>query len=317
MDHDYMLPYNASHFSAVEPVVFHGVSGFSSAEEDLSSDASQQNPAIVSSLASETGFLPIENEHDKYCMSFVTEDFSNNDNHGGALRDPLTNYPLRVGMQKSPIADKSIMSKDKSPHPGSVSYRECMKNHAVSTGGHAVDGCGEFLACGDDGFDALTCSVCGCHRNFHRREVEGEHSCSCKYYNTMMYASVKGVSPPCAPELLTMSDSRDPMLHSQENFGVSPCRPAGEVLISSSCRKRRQRTKFTFEQKERMLTFAEHIGWRIVRQNDHSVQQFCDEIGVERSVFKVWMHNNKNNQGKKMNTGEIITSRNYESSCDY
>lgn len=29
-------------------------------------------------------------------------------------------------------------------HPVVVIYRECLKNHAASLGGHAVDGCGEF-----------------------------------------------------------------------------------------------------------------------------------------------------------------------------
>ncbi|XAR48519.1 hypothetical protein NMG60_11031368 [Bertholletia excelsa] len=51
-------------------------------------------------------------------------------------------------------------------------YRECLKNHAVGIGGHAVDGCGEFMPAGDDGtLDALRCAACNCHRNFHRKEV--------------------------------------------------------------------------------------------------------------------------------------------------
>ncbi|KAL3654042.1 Zinc-finger homeodomain protein [Castilleja foliolosa] len=29
--------------------------------------------------------------------------------------------------------------------PVVVTYRECLKNHATSLGGHAVDGCGEFM----------------------------------------------------------------------------------------------------------------------------------------------------------------------------
>uniref|UniRef100_A0A5K1AQY7 ZF-HD dimerization-type domain-containing protein n=1 Tax=Nymphaea colorata TaxID=210225 RepID=A0A5K1AQY7_9MAGN len=50
-------------------------------------------------------------------------------------------------------------------------YRECLKNHAASIGGHAVDGCCEFMA---SSADPLKCAACGCHRNFHRREAEGE-----------------------------------------------------------------------------------------------------------------------------------------------
>jgi len=61
-----------------------------------------------------------------------------------------------------------------------VKYGECLKNHAASVGGYAVDGCREFMASGEEGTaDALTCAACGCHRNFHRREVETEVICDC------------------------------------------------------------------------------------------------------------------------------------------
>ncbi|CAH9061517.1 unnamed protein product [Cuscuta europaea] len=56
-----------------------------------------------------------------------------------------------------------------------IRYGECQKNHAANLGGYAVDGCLEFMPSGDDAIDgALTCAACGCHRNFHRREVETE-----------------------------------------------------------------------------------------------------------------------------------------------
>ena len=56
---------------------------------------------------------------------------------------------------------------------GCTRYRECLKNHAVGIGGHAVDGCGEFMAAGEEGsIDALRCAACGCHRNFHRKESD-------------------------------------------------------------------------------------------------------------------------------------------------
>ncbi|KAH7554588.1 hypothetical protein ACOSP7_027975 [Xanthoceras sorbifolium] len=62
----------------------------------------------------------------------------------------------------------------------SVRYVECQKNHAAGVGGYAVDGCREFMASGEDGTPAaLTCAACGCHRSFHRREVETEVVCEC------------------------------------------------------------------------------------------------------------------------------------------
>ncbi|KAL5200982.1 hypothetical protein ABZP36_035336 [Zizania latifolia] len=61
-----------------------------------------------------------------------------------------------------------------------VRYGECRRNHAASTGGHAVDGCREFIAADEQGEEAgagagfgagaaLKCAACGCHRSFHRR----------------------------------------------------------------------------------------------------------------------------------------------------
>ncbi|CAI9112149.1 OLC1v1012541C1 [Oldenlandia corymbosa var. corymbosa] len=57
----------------------------------------------------------------------------------------------------------------------SVRYAECQRNHAANIGGYAVDGCREFMASGEEGTNgALSCAACGCHRNFHRKEVEAE-----------------------------------------------------------------------------------------------------------------------------------------------
>ncbi|KAE9609628.1 hypothetical protein Lal_00006765 [Lupinus albus] len=57
----------------------------------------------------------------------------------------------------------------------SVRYGECQKNHAANSGGYAVDGCREFLASTGEGTSgALTCAACGCHRNFHKRELSSE-----------------------------------------------------------------------------------------------------------------------------------------------
>nr|GMC67316.1 zinc-finger homeodomain protein 9-like [Ipomoea batatas] len=62
-------------------------------------------------------------------------------------------------------------------HAVVVHYRECLKNHAAALGGHAVDGCGEFMAsptANPADPTSLKCAACGCHRNFHRREPPEE-----------------------------------------------------------------------------------------------------------------------------------------------
>uniref|UniRef100_A0A0V0H0J6 Putative ovule protein n=1 Tax=Solanum chacoense TaxID=4108 RepID=A0A0V0H0J6_SOLCH len=63
--------------------------------------------------------------------------------------------------------------------------------------------------------------------------------------------------------------------------------------------RKRFRTKFTGDQKDRMLAFAERLGWRMQKQDEALVQQFCAETNIKRHVFKVWMHNNKHTLGKK------------------
>uniref|UniRef100_A0A2P2J8U9 MYB family protein n=1 Tax=Rhizophora mucronata TaxID=61149 RepID=A0A2P2J8U9_RHIMU len=63
--------------------------------------------------------------------------------------------------------------------------------------------------------------------------------------------------------------------------------------------RKRFRTKFTPSQKEKMYHFAQRLGWKMQKSDDDSIQEFCNEVGVDKGVLKVWMHNNKNTFGKK------------------
>jgi ZF-HD class homeobox domain-containing protein len=64
--------------------------------------------------------------------------------------------------------------------------------------------------------------------------------------------------------------------------------------------RKRFRTKFTQEQKEKMHEFAEKVGWKMQKRDEEMVNGFCNEVGVDRGVLKVWMHNNKNTLGRKL-----------------
>ena len=76
--------------------------------------------------------------------------------------------------------------------------------------------------------------------------------------------------------------------------------------------RKRARTKFTEEQRKKMQTFAEKLGWKMLRGNDDKiVENFCSEVGVKRNVFKVWMHNNKHRREKGNGNGNGANS-----SCD-
>ncbi|XP_057972486.1 zinc-finger homeodomain protein 2-like [Malania oleifera] len=175
-------------------------------------------------------------------------------------------------------------------------YRECMKNHAVGHGGHAVDGCCEFMPAGGEGtLDALRCAACNCHRNFHRKEAaEGDGSYGGGQYIHQQYYQQqplfyrplvpRGVAPPALALPSTSGGGGSRGEEQEEGTNVG---------------KKRFRTKFTADQKEKMLGLAERMGWRIQKQDEAAVQQFCEESGVKRHVLKVWMHNNKHTLGKK------------------
>ncbi|KAJ4830481.1 hypothetical protein Tsubulata_035734 [Turnera subulata] len=207
-----------------------------------------------------------------------------------------------------------------------IRYRECLKNHAVSIGGHAVDGCGEFMAAGDEGtLDALKCAACNCHRNFHRKETtdgsaagggaEGiyhhhhhqHHPQFSPYYRAPPPAGYLHLTPPPQHRPLALpaasgggaaggggySREEEDMSNPSSSGG------GGSGGISGSSSKKRFRTKFTQDQKEKMLAFAERLGWRIQKHDEAAVEQFCAETGVKRHVLKVWLHNNKHTLGKK------------------
>ncbi|RAL52760.1 hypothetical protein DM860_007528 [Cuscuta australis] len=158
-------------------------------------------------------------------------------------------------------------------------YRECLKNHAAAMGGIAIDGCGEFMPNGEEGsLESLTCSACNCHRNFHRKELVGHfhhhHHTPGPHLNTKVY----------------------PVGHYDNALSSGP--PQQAIVLEPHDGgpgvKKRYRTKFSQEQKDKMVKFAERVGWKIHKEEESVVQQFCQEVGVKRRVLKVWMHNNKN-----------------------
>ncbi|XP_074302258.1 zinc-finger homeodomain protein 2-like [Silene latifolia] len=196
-------------------------------------------------------------------------------------------------------------------------YRECLKNHAVNIGGHAVDGCGEFMPAGPDGtFDALKCAACNCHRNFHRKEhvpAADNHRQLTLYHPppppVYQFYRPATVPAPAAtqttrttPGFLAVAGGRQlalPVGATAEEQVTGGMMAMTMTTTTSSSGKKRHRTKFSQEQKDKMLALAETLGWKIQKCDESVVQQFCDETGVKRHVLKVWMHNNKHTLGKK------------------
>uniref|UniRef100_A0ACD5XRS1 Uncharacterized protein n=1 Tax=Avena sativa TaxID=4498 RepID=A0ACD5XRS1_AVESA len=255
----------------------------------------------------------------------------------------------------------------KQPAVGAVvpRYRECLKNHAASMGGHAVDGCGEFMPSLEVNHadpSSFKCAACGCHRNFHRRvmmeespppqppqpqpqvamlpappvaasvlhglpqrgdetpeerlpAVDGDDSESDS--DGSEYDDERSVSPPQLPPpahlpapvaqqppayfpsaphmLLSLNSSAPPGAAQSQRLPVqvSPASaPPAHVGVPA---RKRFRTKFTAEQKQRMQELSERLGWRLQKRDETVVDEWCRDIGVSKGVFKVWMHNNKHN----------------------
>ncbi|KAL8247739.1 hypothetical protein R6Q59_008955 [Mikania micrantha] len=63
--------------------------------------------------------------------------------------------------------------------------------------------------------------------------------------------------------------------------------------------KKRFRMKFTQDQKDKMHEIAEHVGWKMQKRDEDMIIGFCNQIGVDKNVFKVWMHKNKTTFGNK------------------
>ncbi|GAA0157417.1 hypothetical protein LIER_14687 [Lithospermum erythrorhizon] len=194
-------------------------------------------------------------------------------------------------------------------------YKECLKNHAVGLGTTAVDGCGEFMAAGEEGsLAALKCAACNCHRNFHRKETDpaplltsppqmdlpfGFHHFTPPFRATPHGHPHVGSSRAHQPLLLLPSSSGGGRVNSQELFDDFSNL---DNSMGSGSLKKRHRTKFSQEQKEKMLELAERLGWRMQKADEEIVQQFCNELGIKRHVLKVWMHNNKHTISKKEGT---------------
>ncbi|KAE8697295.1 protein RADIALIS-like 6-like [Hibiscus syriacus] len=201
-----------------------------------------------------------------------------------------------------------------------IRYGECLKNHAARMGGYVVDGCGEFMPSGeDDAGEALKCAACECHRNFHRKEMDGGSQCpttTCcafPYYKNNTRRPTPLRQQRCPPGLSNSTTHCLPVAPPVTmNFGGGNsggrAEPSSKDLnvfaggrdswhLQSS--KKRFRTKFSEDQKEKMREFGKNLGWRIKKQDEAQVQQFCGEVGVKRQVFKVWMHNSKQAMKRK------------------
>lgn len=182
-----------------------------------------------------------------------------------------------------------------------ATYKECLKNHAAGIGGHALDGCGEFMPSplfNTNEPTSLTCAACGCHRNFHRREEDPSSLSAVVPAIEFRPHNRHQLPPPPPPHAVGIrspddDDSPSPPPISSSYMLLALSGGGGGANTAVPMFRKRFRTKFSQYQKEKMFEFSERVGWRMPKADDVDVKEFCREIGVDKSVFKVWMHNNK------------------------
>ncbi|XP_027360509.1 zinc-finger homeodomain protein 6-like [Abrus precatorius] len=239
--------------------------------------------------------------------------------------DPDLSTPLGTTSNPPRTATPHTTTTTSTP---SIRYRECLRNHAASMGSHVMDGCGEFMASGEDGTqESLRCAACDCHRNFHRKEVEGEQSqpqpqpqlvhnyhnyypnkynghlhyptpsSSLHHHHRFSHVVATNPTPSLVPPVMMAFGG--PAESSSEDLNIFQSNAGAQLSVQAPLSKKRFRTKFSQQQKDRMMEFADKIGWKIQKQNEQEVQQFCTQVGVKRQVFKVWMHNNKQTMKKQ------------------
>ncbi|KAM1012486.1 hypothetical protein ACFX13_043325 [Malus domestica] len=256
-------------------------------------------------------------------------------------------HPAAIPLQpliRDPDPDRALSGTPVAPHEAGVGgggggpkslakvvrYRECLKNHAANIGGNVFDGCGEFMPSGQEGtMEALKCAACDCHRNFHRKEVDGETAAfSPGSRRSSIMLSPLQLPPPLPSPSSALHHHHHH--HHHQKYAMPPIVQPVNVAFGSSgggtesssedlnafeggtvppfaLSKKRFRTKFTVEQKERMMEFGEKVGWRIQKQDEEEVERFCAEVGVKRQVLRVWMHNNKNTIKKQ---GDVTATTN-------
>ncbi|KAH7861029.1 hypothetical protein Vadar_020759 [Vaccinium darrowii] len=158
---------------------------------------------------------------------------------------------------------------------------------------HTFDGCGDYEPRGEPGTpEALLCGVCGCHRNFHRKEKMDLPLSHLQDARVHIFQSPPTTSPqpPCPPPQSQLHGAKHANCNPQPI--ESPMKPFNDNRMKETGMKRKRRTNFTKDQKDRMGVFAERLGWRI-REHGNEVYEFCEDIGITRQVLKVWINNNK------------------------
>ncbi|XP_054785579.1 zinc-finger homeodomain protein 4-like [Prosopis cineraria] len=235
-----------------------------------------------------------------------------------------SNYHVEC-KRASPSSSSTINEELKEQKKNSSKVQGMPQEPCSFNGGHAIDGCWGVISLEEDGsLEAFKCSACNCHQKLPQKEIQCYYSNSSSS-NTFCYSSDQHYLTPLLPNtpqitspiildhlllspkksgsnLSDQSHDRDSNRDHGEEDHRNHYKEVGKLGDEKVTMKKRFRTKFSAEQKEKMMRFAEKVGWKIQKLEESVVQKFCEEIGIKRRVLRVWLHNNKNTYAKNLRT---------------
>ncbi|KAI3793996.1 hypothetical protein L1987_36620 [Smallanthus sonchifolius] len=218
----------------------------------------------------------------------------------GIVTGSETEPPNRKGKQPAPPSTDGALRR----HPPPLTYGKCNKNYSPAAGVSVLDGCGEFMPSRTPTPthpSFLFCDACGCHRSFHHEPTDNNHPpphhVTENHHPETSPSSLATTSTPRSPSPSPVSFSRYPTGPPPHMFVAA--NPALQPQPANQNVKKRTRTKFSEDQKQKMLEFAERIGWKLSKQDDEMIQGFCNDIGVTKRVLKVWIHNHRNDHRER------------------
>ncbi|KAJ1408877.1 Homeodomain, ZF-HD class [Sesbania bispinosa] len=137
------------------------------------------------------------------------------------------------------------------------------------------------------------------HNNGHLQFPTPPSSSLSLHHHRFSHVVATPTAGPVPPLMMAFGG---PAESSSEDLNMFQCNAGAQFSVQvPPLSKKRFRTKFSQQQKDRMMEFAEKLGWKIQKHDEQEVQQFCSQVGIKKQVFKVWMHNNKQVMKKQQN----------------
>ncbi|KAF5186253.1 hypothetical protein FRX31_024157 [Thalictrum thalictroides] len=196
---------------------------------------------------------------------------------------------------------------------GTVTYKECQKNHTISMGSYIKDGCVAFMP-NHAKQNGLFCHACGCHRNFHREEVlKATSDDVLDVIPVTVHGKIHGGSSSISNSGLTQSNrgfTKNKTIVDLEDdkfIVVSDDDEVEPVITTESISNKRTATaikakkrRFTEEEVKKLDKVCEFLDYKSPGKNGNGVDRVnlvCQDIGISRDSFRKFLHRRRETRG--------------------